>query len=90
MKPKQTAKTTTLADKLAAGAPVTLSTLELWELQTAISRLQNNNQGLTRMVTGLAEALDRHNLQVTPTENQDGSIGYDLQLMPDTKPITVN
>ena len=94
MKPKQTAKTTTLVDKMSHEGPVTLTVSEKRQLQKAFSDLTQANLGLTRMVNGLAEALNRHNLQVTPTENQDGSIGFDLQLAESPKagdePVTLN
>ena len=38
----------------------------------------------------MAAALKRHNLQVTHVEHDDGSVGFDLQLVPDTEPVTVN
>ena len=102
MKPKQTKKTAqaSLIDKLRGGegGPVTFSTLEeRARLLAAISRLQtqeNLQDSDERMVTGISEALTRHNLQVTDTTNPDGSKGFDLENVPDTEPdtepITVN
>ena len=82
---------TTLVDKLLAKkGPVTLTRAELQQLQAAFLDLSQTNLRLTRMVNGLAEALDRHNLHVTHTNNPDGSVGFDLELVPVTEPVTVN
>ena len=89
---------TTLVDKLLAKkGPAVLTRAELQQLQAAFLDLSQanldlsqTNLRLTRMVNGLAEALDRHNLHVTHTNNPDGSVGFDLELVPVTEPVTVN
>ena len=65
---------------------MTLTRAELQQLQAAFLDLSQTNLRLTRMVNGLAEALDRHNLHVTHTNNPDGSVGFDLELVPVTEP----
>ena len=91
MKNKKQTSNTTLVDKLLAKkGPAVLTRAELQQLQAAFLDLSQTNLRLTRMVNGLAEALDRHNLHVTHTNNPDGSVGFDLELVPVTEPVTVN
>ena len=88
-KPKQTA-TNSLIDKLRGEGPVVLTTVELQRLHGAFEDLAQENLQNRRMMSAIAEALKRHNLRVTHTENPDGSVSYDLEMVPVTEPATVN
>ena len=89
--PKQTATTTALIDKLLAKkGPVTLTRGEVERLQAAFLDLGQEILQNRRLMSAIAEALKRYNLQVTHTENPDGSVSYDLELVPVTEPVTVN
>ena len=93
--PKQTATTTTLIDKLLAKkGPVTLTRGEVERLQALFLDIGQENLQHRRMMSAIAEALQRHNLQVTHTENPDGSVSYDLENVPsppvDDAPVSMN
>ena len=93
MKPKQTAQTS-LIDKLCSGGPEAFTKGEIGELLAAFENVTQENLQLQRAMYGISEALTRHNLQVNHTTNPDGSMGFDLENVPDTEPdtepITVN
>ena len=89
-KPKRTAKTTLVDKLLGKKGPVTLTRGEVERLQTAFLDIGQENLQNRRLMSAIAEALQRHNLQVTHTNNPDGSVGFDLELVPVTKPVTVN
>ena len=88
-KQKQTA-TNSLIDKLRGEGPVVLTTVELQRLHGAFEDLAQETLQHRRMMSAIAEALQRHNLQVTETTNPDGSVGFDLEMVPVTEPATVN
>ena len=88
-KQKQTA-TNSLIDKLRGEGPVVLTTVELQRLHGAFEDLAQETLQHRRMMSAIAEALQRHNLQVTETTNPDGSVGFDLELVPDEEHVTVN
>ena len=76
-------QTTTLVDKLLGKkGPVVLTRAELQQLQAAFLDLGQDNLQLRRAMSGIAEALTRHNLQVTYTKNPDGSVSFDLENAP--------
>ena len=57
-------QTTTLVDKLLGKkGPVVLTRAELQQLQAAFLDLGQSNLQLRRAMSGIAEALTRHNLQ---------------------------
>ena len=66
---------TQLIDKLRSGGPETFTGEELGRLLAAF-------EDVTRMVQGMAAELTRHNLQMVPTTNPDGSVSFDLQPAP--------
>ena len=80
---KQTAKTT-LVDKLRGGGegPVTFTQGEVQRLHGAFEDISQEILQCRRAMHGIAEALQRHNLQVTETTNPDGSVGFDLENVP--------
>ena len=89
MKNKLTA--TLVAKLLEEGpGPVTLTRDEVERLQAAFLDIGEENLQHRRMMSAIAEALIRHNLRVTHTENPDGSVSYDLELVPVTEAVTVN
>ena len=59
-------------------------------LQAAFSDIGEENLQHRRMMSAIAEALKRHNLRVTHTENPDGSVSYDLEMVPGSEAVTVN
>ena len=89
-KPQQTTKT--VIDKLRGRGPETFTGEELRRLQTSFEKITQENLQCRRALYGISEALQRHNLQVTNTTNPDGSMGFNLELVPPdvTKPLTVN
>lgn len=89
MKPKQTAQTA-LIDKLRSGGPEAFTRVELQQIYGTFEDITQENLQLRRAMYGISEALTRHNLQVNHTTNPDGSMGFDLENVPDTEPITVN
>ena len=89
-KPQQTAKTSLIDKLLAKKGPAVLTRAELQQLQAAFLDIGQENLQNRRLMSAIAEALQRHNLQVTHTNNPDGSVGFDLELVPVTKPVTVN
>ena len=93
MKHKLTA--TLVAKLLEKGpGPVTLTRDEVARLQAAFLDIGQENLQHRRMMSAIAEALQRHNLQVTHTENPDGSVSYDLENVPsppvDDAPVSLN
>ena len=84
--------TTTLVAKLLeeGPGPVTLTRDEVERLQAAFLDIGQETLQHHRMMSAIAEALQRHNLQVTETTNPDGSVGFDLELVPDEEHVTVN
>ena len=88
-KPKETA-TTALIDKLRSGGPVVLTTVEVQRLHGAFKKITQENLQLRRGMYAVADALQRQNLQVTKTTNPDGSVGFELELVPDSEAVTVN
>ena len=86
-KPQQTAPTA-LIDKLRSGGPETFTGEELGRLLAAFEDVTQENLQCRRALYGIAEALKRHNLQVTETTNPDGSVSFDLQpAPPDDEPV---
>ena len=70
--------------------PVTLTRDEVERLLAAFLDIGQENDQHLRMMSAIAEALKRHNLRVTHTENPDGSVSYDLENAPDEEHVTVN
>ena len=89
-KPQQTTKT--VIDKLRGRGPETFTGEERARLLAAFEDQTQENLQCRRALYGIAEALKRHNIQVTNTTNPDGSVSFDLQPAPPdvTKPITMN
>ena len=73
--PQDLAQIAALIDKLRSGGPETFTGEELGRLLAAF-------EDVTRMVQGVAAELTRHNLQMVPTPNPDGSVSFDLQPAP--------
>ena len=69
---------------------MTLTRDEVERLQAAFLDIGRENLQHRRMMSAIAEALKRYNLRVTHTENPDGSVSYDLEMVPVTEPATVN
>ena len=88
-KQKQTA-TTALIDKLRSGGPAAFTKVEVQRLHGAFEDISQENLQNRRLMSAIAEALKRHNLQVNHTENPDGSVGFDLEQVPDEEHVTVN
>ena len=93
--PQQTAKTSLgdkLLDKLRGEGPQTFTGEELKRLHGAFEDITQENLQCRRALYGIAEALKRHNLQVTDTTNPDGTMGFDLEnaAPPDDAPMSVN
>ena len=80
-KPQQTAPTA-LIDKLRSGGPETFTGEELGRLLAAFEDVTQENLQLRRMNSGFAAGLYRKRLQLTHTDNQDGSVSFDLQPAP--------
>ena len=59
-------------------------------LHGVFENIGQENLQLRRRMAVIAEALQRHNLQVTDMTNPDGSVGFALELVPGTEPVTVN
>ena len=73
-----------IVDKLRSAGPVMFTGEELGRLLAAF-------EDVTRMVQGMAAELTRHNLQMVPTINPDGSVSFDLQpAPPDNAQVSVN
>ena len=87
-KPKRTAKTS-LIDKLSSGGTETFTGEELGRLLAAFEDQAQENLQCRRAMHGIAEALKRHNLQVTHTDNPDGSVSFVLQPAPPDDEPTV-
>ena len=80
-----------LLGKLRGEGPVTFTGEERARLLAAFEGLAQENLQCRRALYGIAEAHKRHNLQVTHTDNPDGSVSFDLQpAPPDDAPMSVN
>ena len=81
-----------LLGKLRSAGPETFTGEERARLLAAFEGLAQESLQLRRALYGIAEALKRHNLQVTDTTNPDGSRGFDLEnaAPPDDAPMSVN
>ena len=91
MKNKKQTATASLIDKLPAKkGPVALTRGEAERLHAAFLDIGQENLQLRRGMYAVADALQRHNLQVTETANPDGSVGFDLELVAVTEAVTVN
>ena len=90
-KKRQTANTTLIDKLLAKKGPVTLTRPEVQQLAAAFLDIGQTNLQLYRDMSGIAETLKRHNLQVTRTENpSDGSVSFELENAPQPTPEIVN
>ena len=92
MKKSQTGAGEMLVDKLRGGkeGPVVFTREEVVRLQVGFEEIVQENLQCQRALYGIAEAHKRHNLQVTHTDNPDGSKGFDLEHVPpeDKPPVT--
>ena len=83
-------QTATLIDKLRSGGPVVLTTVEVVRLHGAFEDITQANLQLQRLNSGFAAALYRKRLQLTHTDNPDGSVSFDLQpAPPDDEPPVI-
>ena len=91
MQPQQAAEI--LVEKLRGEGegPVVFDREEVVRLQVGFEEIVQANLQYRRALHCVAEALKRHNLQVTHTDNPDGSKGFDLQpATADDAPASVN
>ena len=80
-----------LIDKLRGKGPTTFTGEELGRLHGAFEDITQEILQLRRLNSGFAEALYRKRLQLTHTDNPDGSVSFDLQpAPPDDAPMSVN
>ena len=87
--PQQTAQAS-LIDKLQSRGPQTLTGEEMKWLHGAFEDITQEILQLRRLNSGYAAALYRKRLQLTHTDNPDGSVSFDLQpAPPDAEPPSV-
>ena len=96
MKPQREPKQTALASLLekldrrgfTGGLSLTLPEADVLTAEFAL--LLQRVAGLSNVNLAMAEAIKRQGFQVVHQEHEDGSVGFDLELVPVTEAVTVN
>ena len=83
-------------DKLSAEGPISMDTAEANELRGSLNQLLMRVAQLEatdRVNKAMAEALQKHRLELIREDNPDGTLGWNLQHKPQPaadEPLTVN
>ena len=96
MKPQREPKQTALAslleklDRRGCTGGLSLTLPEADVLTAEFALLLQRVAGLSNVNLAMAEAIKRQGFQVVHQEHEDGSVGFDLELVPVTEAVTVN